>query len=176
MKFSDLPKFTQQGSYRVNVDWKYLEEMLENYFSTKGGMSPLDLNPDFQRGHVWAREQQTAYVEYILKGGVSGREIYLNCNGWMGSYKGPFVIVDGKQRLEAVRAFLRNEVPVFNYYFKDFTDRLPTGSAFFCININNLKTRKEVLQWYLEMNTGGVVHTKEELNRVKNLLEMAEKQ
>ena len=36
---------------------------------------------------------------------------------------------------------------------------------------NNLKTRKEVLQWYIEMNNGGTPHTKEEINRVKILLE-----
>ena len=38
-------------------------------------------------------------------------------------------------------------------------------------NVNNLKTKKEVLKWYLEMNTGGTVHTKDELNKVKGMLE-----
>lgn len=38
------------------------------------------------------------------------------------------------------------------------------------VNINNLQTRKEVLQWYIEFNSGGTVHTKEEIDRVKELL------
>jgi len=42
------------------------------------------------------------------------------------------------------------------------------------ININDLPTRKDVLQWYLQMNTGGTVHTEEEINRVKMLLEKEE--
>jgi hypothetical protein len=38
-------------------------------------------------------------------------------------------------------------------------------------NINDLQYRREVLQWYLDMNTGGTVHSKEEIQRVKHLLE-----
>jgi hypothetical protein len=37
--------------------------------------------------------------------------------------------------------------------------------------VNDLKTREEVLQWYLDLNSGGVVHTEEELNRVREMLE-----
>ena len=33
------------------------------------------------------------------------------------------------------------------------------------ININDLPTRKDVLQWYLEMNSAGTPHTKEEINK-----------
>ena len=38
-------------------------------------------------------------------------------------------------------------------------------------NVNNLKTKAEVLVWYIEFNTGGTVHTEEEINKVKMLLE-----
>ena len=38
------------------------------------------------------------------------------------------------------------------------------------MNINNLQTRKEVLQWYIELNSGGTVHTDAEIDRVKKLL------
>ena len=36
---------------------------------------------------------------------------------------------------------------------------------------NNLKTKKEVLQWYIDMNTGGTLHTAEEIKRVKKLID-----
>jgi len=41
-------------------------------------------------------------------------------------------------------------------------------------NVNDLQTRGEVLQWYIEMNSGGVVHSDEEIKRVKKLLEQEE--
>lgn len=39
------------------------------------------------------------------------------------------------------------------------------------VNINNLKSKKEVLQWYIDMNAGGTPHTNEEINRIKKMIE-----
>jgi len=36
------------------------------------------------------------------------------------------------------------------------------------------KTRAEVLTWYLQINAGGVVHSDEEIERVKELLKEEE--
>ncbi len=36
--------------------------------------------------------------------------------------------------------------------------------------VNDLLTREEVLQWYIDLNTGGTDHTDEEINRVKEML------
>ena len=33
------------------------------------------------------------------------------------------------------------------------------------------ETEEDVLTWYIEMNTGGTPHTKEEIDKVKQLLE-----
>lgn len=38
-------------------------------------------------------------------------------------------------------------------------------------HINDLKSKKEVLQWYLDMNAGGTPHTSEEIERVKKMIE-----
>ena len=37
------------------------------------------------------------------------------------------------------------------------------------LNINSLKSKKDVLKWYLQINDGGTPHTKEEIERVKKL-------
>jgi len=88
--------------------------------------------------------------------------------------QGQMVLVDGKQRLEAVRKFLRNQLPVFKHTIEEFEDKkimLRSSNANFIFKVNNLKTRKEVLQWYLDLNSGGVVHTSEEIEKVRRLLE-----
>ena len=92
----------------------------------------------------------------------------------MGSYAGEMTLVDGKQRLEAVRKFVRNELPVFGgTLLNDFDNPkklLRSNGAQFEFGVNVLKTRKEILTWYLQINTGGVVHTKAELDKVRGML------
>ncbi len=39
------------------------------------------------------------------------------------------------------------------------------------LNVNDLKTEKEVLQWYVDMNAGGTPHTDKEIERVKRMIE-----
>jgi len=175
MKFKDIKQFTNPAHYAVNTSWAFLEDTLKRY-NERGiiGSEGLDLNPDFQRGHVWSEDKQIAYVEFCLKGGDSSRDILFNHPNWQGSYKGQMVLVDGKQRLEAVRKFLRNELPVFGHTIDEFEDKdimLRSFNTNFVFKINNLKTRKQVLQWYLDLNTGGVVHTSEEIEKVRKLLE-----
>ena len=132
------------------------------------------MDPDFQRCHVWTQDQQVAYVEWILRGGQSGKEIYFNCSGFTrGRAKSPMVLVDGKQRIQAVRRFLNSEIKVFGYLLKDMECKkilLRSMDLTFSFHINNLSTKAEVLQWYLFMNSGGTDHTKEELVKVKELL------
>ena len=166
-KFRDIPQFTKSSNYHVDVAWEYmvsdwLPEMIKH---------GLDLDPDFQRGHVWSEEQQSRYCEFILRGGHSSKEIYINDPHWNSTFKdGSAVLVDGKQRIMAASRFMNNEIKVFGHYRREFTDRLDMLKARFSVNINDLPTKAEVYQWYLDLNDGGVVHTKAELDKVRKLL------
>jgi len=158
------------------MSWSYLETWLENTEERgikANGESGLELDPDFQRTHVWTLDKQIAYVEFIMRGGQSSKDIYFNHSSWQREYKPEhkLTLVDGKQRIESVRAFMRNELPAFGYLRNEYTDRMPTMQYDFIVHVNNLPTRKMVLQWYLDLNSGGVVHTQEELDKVRALLE-----
>ena len=166
MKFTDIPQFTRSGNWECNFDIRGFVEQIEKWEVEDG----LQLNPDFQRGHVWTEEQQITFIEFILKGGTTARVVYLNHPGWMGDFEGEFVCVDGLQRITAVKRFIHNEIKAYGYFYKEF-EGSPRMMNNLRININNLKTRKEVLQWYLEFNSNGTIHTKEELDKVKKLLE-----
>lgn len=165
MKFADIPQFTRDGNYQVNQSWDSLETWIERQTKQNG----LNLDPDFQRAHVWTEQQQIAYVEFCLRGGKHSNILRFNCVGWMHDFRGPFELVDGKQRLEAVRKFLRNDLPAFGHTFNEYEDRLHWNTDFIIV-VNDLATRRDVLQWYLDINTGGVVHTNEEIEKVRRLL------
>lgn len=169
IKFKEIPQFTRSANYRVNSRWDHCMETLEEWQTER--LAPLNLDPDFQRAHVWSREQQIRYVEYKLRGGYGADQIQFNCVGWQGSYKGPFVLVDGKQRIEAVRVFLNDEFKVFvQYFYSDFEDTLD-WKCDFVLCVNDLKTRAEVLQWFLDLNSTGTPFTENELDKVRDLLE-----
>lgn len=166
MKFRDIPQFTRVGSYQVNMrlDWfvKWIKENQEE--------CGLEMNPDFQRGHVWTEQQQISYIEFLLRGGKSGRVIYFNCPTWScGGRDCEFVCVDGLQRTTAIIRFINNEIPAFGIYYKDFEDKLPMDIDVL-INVNELQTKKEILQWYIEMNEGGTPHSQDEIDRVKQMM------
>jgi hypothetical protein len=172
--YNDIPSYTRHSSYSVNVEWAGIERTIEGYIKDYN----LNLDPEFQRAHVWNEGRQVKYVEYCLRGGHSSKDLYFNCIGWNAD-PGEYVIVDGKQRLEAVRKFMRNELEIFHnkelknkkpLKFEDFGDRPRMIKSTFIWHINDLGTYKEVLQWYLDLNEGGVAHTTEELNRVIGLL------
>lgn len=166
--FKSVPKLTDWGNYRVHVSWAYLKEALAEYKKNYN----FDFgDSDFQRAHVWTEEQQVAYVEYRLRGGISGGDILTNCTGWNGNMDGQMVLVDGKQRLNAVLRFLNNEIKAFGYFRKEYGDRLSSGSGpNFYWHVNDLPDHKAVLRWYLEINAGGTVHTADEIEKVRKLL------
>lgn len=164
--FNKIPMLIDRGSYHVDIDWAYLERYLEAQI--KDG---LDIDPDFQRGHVWTREQQIAFVEFKLRGGDSGGDLLTNCVGWStGSRLGDYVLVDGKQRLHAVRLFLSDLLPAFGHLRSKYKGHLRVKQSFKW-HVNELSTRKEVLDWYVELNAGGTPHTEEEIERVRELAE-----
>lgn len=166
-KFQDIPKFPR-AYYRVDVSLKYLPEQLEQWDRKE---TPLILDPEWQRGHVWSKDQQISYMEYILKGGTTGKEFYFNCSSWSGMYNTPIYCVDGLQRLTAAKAFLNNEIPVFNSFYKEFEDRLRMIDNTFSFNMLNLKNKKELLGVYINFNSGGTPHNPEELKRVQKMLD-----
>ena len=163
----EIEKFTKSSNYSIHIGWKDIEKWIRTAQRDFG----MDLNPDFQRGHIWTTRQKTAYVEFILKGGLGADELKFNCTDWMrGEMKEPLVIVDGLQRLSAVREFTRGEFPAFGHKIDEWEGIGDPMRYRFTIMINDLETRHEVMKWYLELNGAGTPHTEEDLERVRQLM------
>ena len=173
-KFKDIPAFTRDGSWQCDFDFKYLLEFIDEHIKEYG----LQLNPDFQRGHVWTEKQQIAWLEFFLIGGKTGRILYFNCPWWQGRKNegeyNDFVCVDGLQRITAIRRFMNGEIPVFESYINEYEDNMSIVRHNIKVNINNLKSEKDVLQWYVDMNAGGTPHSSEEIDRVKKMIKEIE--
>lgn len=164
MKWNEIPKFKEFGmSNSINLGFAsyvdFIKEQIENY--------DLQLNPDFQRGHVWNKRQQEKYIEFIFRGGRTGRDFYFNWNRTTNEY----VCVDGLQRTMAFIRFIDGNIKAFDQYFDDFCfpKRVVGGNPLleFRLNvyINYLESTKEILEWYIDMNSGGIPHTDDEIER-----------
>lgn len=167
MHFNTIPQFTRAPGYSVTVPWDHMFE--EGGWLDRQTSKGLELEPDFQRAHVWDDKRRSKYVEFVLRGGESSRTLLFNCKGWMSSFEGPFQLVDGLQRLTAARMFMAGQLEAFGHTFNEFEGPWPSMLGF-VVAVNSLNTRREVLQWYLELNSGGIVHSEEELERVRALL------
>jgi hypothetical protein len=164
-KFADIPQFTSNGNWQCNFRVAEVWRWVKDQERELGG---IDLDPDFQRSHVWTEAQQIAWLEFFFRGGKTGR-IYFNHPGWMRDWNGTLTLVDGKQRLEAIRRFMENEIPIFGSYRREFTDKSHRFDLEICVN--NLKTRRQMIQWYIDMNAGGTPHTNREIDAARALLE-----
>ena len=168
---NDIPKFVQPPGWRVSLHLDEAMKMLEMW-ATSPLYDGLDLNPPFQRDHVWTDDQRSAYMEYLLSGGYSGRDIFFNCPEYRDRRKPKIVLVDGKQRLETIRRFMAGEVRVFGRYLTEWNDhaKVRSWSPDIFFNKHRLKTDEDVMKWYIGLNSGGTPHTVQEIDHVHNLL------
>lgn len=167
--------------YTVALLWRNLKNSLESFGQDYGG---LVMEPDFQRGHVWTPEQQRHFIENALRGVISqaGLTIQFNCPDF--DYRGnlkkdvenSFVCMDGLQRITAVMKYIDGEIKPFGYSIHDFENtsfRLSGSNLRFQLCVYNMQTRAEILQHYIDINAGSTPHTKDEIDRVRNLLKVA---
>lgn len=172
-KFRDIPRLIE-SHYAVDYPLPYFVRWIAEEEKEEG----LQLNPDFQRGHVWTEPQQIAYVEFLLRGGKSGRDFYFNYpeirHQKQKSEYNDYVCVDGLQRTTAIQRFIGNEIPAFGTFYKDFEDKLSISDTV-RVHINNLPTKREVLQWYIEMNAGGTPHSDAEIERIRRMMQNEKK-
>lgn len=163
--------------YSVDYAWRSLRFGLEAYERDYG----LNLDPDFQRGRVWTTEQKVAYIENVMRGVIPPETmvIQFNCphweaDGYDGELPREMQIVDGLQRLTTVLDYLDGKVQPFGRSIDDFA-----GTDFdvrqrhvyrFRFVVHAFQTRRQLLQHYLDLNTGGTPHSGDEIQRVRALL------
>lgn len=177
----------RRSVYSVSVHIHMLQSNLDRYkqdAEEQGGV--FDLNPDFQRGHVWSREKQVAFVEAVLRG-TAPMTFRFNSAvfGEMAGVTGPgyvnhadFVCIDGLQRITALLAFNRGEFQVFGRYFAADLKGTPFGSMRYhaTFEVFAFRRRIDLLRFYRDLNAGGVVHTDEEIRKVEAMIEVEKQQ
>ena len=175
-ELSQIIRPLRTANYECDYEWRYIPQALERYTRDYGG---LELNPDYQRGHVWTQDQQQHYIENVLRGVISssGFMVQFNCPNWENdNYAGDLPIgmqcIDGLQRISAVLKFLDGEVRPFGLQANDLAGSsfsLKSGNYRFRVAIHTFQTKAELLQHYLDLNAGGTPHSHEEIERIRQM-------
>lgn len=174
-----------RSAYKVSLFINRIEQWIKEETKTAAKMGGVfDLNPDFQRGHVWDEAKQVAYVESYLRGNASALFRFNNVSitgspriddGDVKTYD--MVCIDGLQRITALREFMADRLTVFEDLKASNlrgTVMDPLRTVFnFEVEVFAFPRRHELLDYYVAINAGGVVHTPEEIERVKILSQAA---
>lgn len=120
---------------------------------------------------TWSPSHLRAPKTFARVAGVAsevGRNVTVACSNWHRTPTLDYVLVDGKQRIETVRRFLRGEVLAFGHSVRDFGE-LRIVQSRFVWRVVECKTREDILRLYLNIN-GGTPHTSVELDRIRAML------
>lgn len=152
------------GNYRI--DW--LLSRIES--------GELNVDPPYQRGRVWTREQSEAFAGFFIEGNRVPA-FYVRQRDLCGSMVDE--VVDGKQRLLALKAFVDGEIDAVLWSgervrFDDLTNVGKRGFRSVSVPLVELPeetTDREVMAVYIRLNRGGTPHTAAEIDRVREMME-----
>jgi hypothetical protein len=156
----------------VNESW---ETIVQKVYGDCSGEEVYDLSADYQRPAVWTAEQMSSFVGFAMTGGTVPT-VY--CRRIESVENRKTEVVDGKQRIRAICAFIKGHIPAsFIHRGKchevwwmalDEIDRR-CRTLDLSVSYNNW-SRVQAMDFYVRLNGAGTPHTPEELERVRNLL------
>lgn len=157
-----------------------IEQMLSDLAD---GTNGVEMCPDFQRGHVWTREQEVSFVENVLKRvvGRTALTVVFNCPMWQRfetseecDLENKIVCLDGLQRLTALINFNNKIVKPFGLTIDELKGtklQVDNVASRVSVQMFDFQTRRELLQYYLDFNSGGTPHSMSEIMRVREMLD-----
>jgi len=143
---------------------------------------PWDLNPEYQRGHVWTDTQAERFIGHLCEGGEAPKIYIQRWDSPKNAPEGsgthyidlPPEVIDGQQRLRAILRFLDGEIAAEltdsrRLWFRDFTEIEARMLPMVRVHYVDL-SQEERLRFYLKLNRGGTVHSTAEIKKAETLL------
>ena len=156
--------------YSIDCPMLSIEKHLEQF--------NVNLDPKYQRDYVWTTEQQEKFVGALIEYPRSIPNFVFNFTTIGSNYlSGNSEIVDGKQRINSCLKWKRGEISAlcpcgdkveFNS-LNEVEERIlgiATTMKWIFINLPPV----DVMKYYIRLNSGGTVHSNEELDRVRKLI------
>jgi hypothetical protein len=153
------------------------EESISFYNSSVGSVvhryfhAGIDLDPEYQREHVWELSDKVALIHSLLNGIEIGKLTFVRRDY---GFDGPlYEVLDGKQRVSALVDFFTGQ---FRYERMLWCEMHPydvsriEGMQVLIADLPHTTTREQRIRHFLRLNTAGRVMDGEHLAKVAALL------
>lgn len=169
---TDVEKFTQDEDVQFSFSQRQISSLLHTSYSTFG----IDLEADYQRGNVWSEEQKVALIDLIFRNIDIGKFTLIR-RSFKTKQDFLYEILDGKQRLTAIREFFEGR---FKYKGKTFQELHPFDQNHFeDYDISYASTEpltdEQKYRYFLKLNVSGVPMDENHLKKVEKMLKKEEK-
>lgn len=138
----------------------------------------VDMDPAYQRGYVWEQSDKELLIDSIFSNIKIGEMVFVERNHTEGQASGClYEILDGKQRLDAIRGYYENRYPYQGLYFNDLSAKDRHVFLERVVPIANLvrPDSKMILRCFLMLNRAGKHMDPEHLKTVETQLKELEK-
>jgi len=166
-KDAQPPAFSNSEYYPLSYMQQDIYSLLSRCYNNYEG---VDFDPDYQRGHVWEMEDKISLLDSIFAKRDIGKFVF---NSRDYADEGPLCeIIDGKQRLSAIKEFAEDRYKYRGYYFSELNwqDRNTFSNKSVSVAELDEATEEEILETFLAVNITGRQQNTDHINHVKELL------
>lgn len=157
------PRISKPDDLRLSYNQTTLECLIHRVYHFG-----VNFNPSYQRDYVWSAADKEALLESIFTHVDIGKFLF----NYVYADKYGYEIVDGKQRLSTLIEFFEDKITYKGVHYSELCkeDRYIFDNYTVCYADLRYAEEKDVLRYFIRVNTTGRTMSKKHLQEVKNRL------
>jgi len=170
-----MEQLTQEDDIHLSYQQRDIYAILRLTFDDMG----FDLDPDYQREHIWTEQQKIDLIDSIFRNIDIGKFTIIR-RPWGNDPHKPatpllYEVLDGKQRITAIVDYFLNRFKYKGKYFSELCPRDRGHFKHYRISYAECEplTQEQKYRYFLKLNTCG---TPVDPNHIKKVQEMWEKE
>lgn len=165
-KTNNIESFIENRELRLS----YFQTSLSSIFS-KVYFFGTNLDPVYQRDYIWELEDKVKLIDSIFHHVDIGKFVFINLDDYSQNFL--YEVLDGKQRIRAILDYYEDRFEYRGKKFSELSTRDKNHFKDYPVSFAEVKnsTKEQKLKYFLHLNTGGKVMSKEHIEKVKKILE-----
>ena len=168
----DSKKSPERIEENDDIRFSYSQRSLDGLLSTYYDGSGMDLDPDYQRGHVWAHEQKVALIDSVFRNIDIGKFTVIR-KPFRENRDHYYEMLDGKQRFTALMEFFEDRFQYRGLYFSELHWRDQNHFENYSVSYAETEplTDEQKYHYFLKLNVSGRPVDPAHIEKVEKMLE-----